>query len=160
MFMEMKPNETDMMSVLADFIRIRTAVDRAISPISQEYGLTPLTVIALHVISCQENPTVSELFRSLELNQGNVSSMCKRLEEGGFIIRRRVEADERRRTLEITEKGRNALDMIGRRITAGAGREKVFTDEEFGEIFKAMAVLCRASRKLEAVISSVPIEQK
>lgn len=42
------------------------------------------------------------------MNQGNISTQCKRLEQAGFLHRTRSAQHERVVTLELTEKGQEA----------------------------------------------------
>ena len=100
------------MEIVTNFIQAKISFARIMTEIVQEFGLTPLSSITLNLIAHQENPTISSIFKALDLNQGNVSSMCKKLESDGFIIRQRNQRDERSVVLLITEQGRNALNGI------------------------------------------------
>jgi len=100
------------MEIVTNFIQAKISFARIMTEIVQEFGLTPLSSITLNLIANQENPTISSIFKALDLNQGNVSSMCKKLESDGFIIRQRNQRDERSVVLLITEQGRNALNGI------------------------------------------------
>lgn len=100
------------MEIVTNFIQAKISFARIMTEIVQEFGLTPLSSITLNLIANQENPTVSSVFKALDLNQGNVSSMCKKLERDGFIIRRRNKKDERSVVLLITEQGKDALNGI------------------------------------------------
>ena len=84
---------------LAELLKLRTNAERAVAPITQKYGLTPVQAVILHLINCYEAPTVGTVFRTLDLNQG--------------IERRRSENDERRVVLFLTEKGERSVRMIG-----------------------------------------------
>ena len=101
---------------LAELLRLKTNAERAIYPVAQKYGLTPVQAIILHLIYESETPTVSTVFRTLDLNQGNVSSTCKKLESAGYISRRRCENNERRVVLTLTEKGLGAVSGIGSEV--------------------------------------------
>ena len=68
-----------------EFIRIRSGIERLMLPVIQDYGLTPTQVAVLNLIRKTDTPTVSKLFKILDFNQGNMSSLCKRLEADGFI---------------------------------------------------------------------------
>lgn len=100
------------MEIVTNFIQTKISFARIMTLIVQQFGLTPLSSITLNMIAHQENPTVSSIFKTLDLNQGNVSSMCKKLENDGFILRQRNKTDERSVVLLITEKGREALNGI------------------------------------------------
>ena len=106
------------MEIVTNFIQAKISFARIMTEFVQEFGLTPLSSITLNLIANQENPTVSSVFKALDLNQGNVSSMCKKLERDGFIIRQRNKKDERSVVLLITEKGRDALNGIEQMLRA------------------------------------------
>lgn len=59
-------------------------------------------------ISCNVNDIVNEL----ELNQGNTSSLLKRMETAGLIKREKAKDDERRVELVITKDGEKKIDEI------------------------------------------------
>ena len=79
-----------------EFIRIRSGIERLVSPVTQQYGLTTTQVAVLNLIRKSENATVSSLFRALDFNQGNMSSLCKKLEADGFIEKIKCHDDERK----------------------------------------------------------------
>ena len=101
--------------VLAEFLRLKTNLDRVLSPITAEFGLTPVQSVMLHLISRSESATVGSIFRQLDLNQGNVSSVCKKLEGDGYIVRNKSPEDERIYVISLTDKGNDALYGIARR---------------------------------------------
>ena len=102
--------------VLAEFLRLKTNLDRVLSPITAEFGLTPVQSVMLHLISRSESATVGSIFRQLDLNQGNVSSVCKKLEGDGYIVRNKSPEDERIYVISLTDKGNDALYGIARRL--------------------------------------------
>lgn len=106
------------MEIVTNFIQAKISFARIMTTIVQKFGLTPLSYITLNLIASQENPTVSSIFKALDLNQGNVSSMCKKLESDGFIIRERNKNDERSVVLQITKQGRDALSGIEQTLHA------------------------------------------
>lgn len=116
---EFAQSDTPMqMEIVTNFIQAKISFARIMTEIVQEFGLTPLSSITLNLIANQENPTVSSVFKALDLNQGNVSSMCKKLERDGFIIRQRNKKDERSVVLLITEQGKDALNGIEQMLHA------------------------------------------
>ena len=130
-----------------EFIRIRSGIERLIMPITQEYGLTPTQVAVLNLIRKTENATVSSLFRALDFNQGNMSSMCKKLESDGFIEKTKCPDDERKTFISLTEKSLSALDGLDKFFTFEEG-ESWLTAEEFHEAELAVIVLRNAARRI------------
>ena len=130
-----------------EFIRIRSGIERLITPITQEYGLTPTQVAVLNLIRKTENATVSSLFRALDFNQGNMSSMCKKLETDGFIEKTKCPDDERKTFLSLTDKSLEALEGLDSFFSFDDG-ESWLTADEFHEAELAVIVLRNAARKI------------
>ncbi|MBE6588153.1 MAG: MarR family transcriptional regulator [Ruminococcaceae bacterium] len=130
-----------------EYIRVRSGVERLILPITQEYGLTPIQVSVLNLIRKTENATVSSLFRALDFNQGNMSSLCKKLEADGFIEKSRSTEDERKSYLSLTDKGYMALHGIDEFFNF-TDDECWLTEEEFLEAEKAITLLRNAAKKV------------
>ena len=130
-----------------EFIRIRTGVERLMLPAAQSYGLTPTQVAVLNLIRKNGMATVSSLFKALDFNQGNMSSMCKKLEADGFIKKIKCTDDERKSYLTLTDKATEALDGIDRVFTF-EDSESWITTEEFERAVEAVAVLREVARKI------------
>lgn len=135
-------NYTLLLETLQDFIKMRSSLDRLMTPITQSYGLTPMQSAILNLVKHSEKPTVSTLFRSFELNQGNMSSMCKKLEADGFIKKTRSKDDERCTFLSLTEKGEAAIAGINS-VFSYTDEECWLTREEMKEAENAIAVIRR-----------------
>lgn len=140
---------TMQLEMLTNFIQARISFERTMTPIVQRFGLTPISSITLNLIAHQENPTVSSVFKALDLNQGNVSSMCKKLESDGFILRQRNKADERSVVLVITEKGRSALDGVEQTLRAYFCDEDIVSQEDFLEATKGINALKQIIHDIE-----------
>ncbi len=132
-----------------EFIRIRTGVERLMLPAAQSYGLTPTQVAVLNLIRKNGRATVSSLFKALDFNQGNMSSMCKKLEADGFITRVKCTDDERKSFLTLTEKATDALEGIDRVFTFDDS-ESWITTEEFESAVEAVAVLRAVAQKINS----------
>ncbi len=137
------------LEVVANFIQTRISFERIMIPITQQFGLTPLSSVTLNLIAHQEKPTVSSIFKTLDLNQGNVSSMCKKLENEGFILRYRCKTDERSVVLIITEKGRAALDGVERSLRAYFGDEQTVSKKDFTQALDGIEALKRIVQNIE-----------
>lgn len=137
---------------LAELLRLKTNAERAIYPVTQKYGLTPVQAIILHLINENEPPTVSTVFRTLDLNQGNVSSTCKKLESAGYISRRRSENDERRVVLTLTEKGLGAVVGISDEVAMRYPFFKTVYKEDALLAKECVATLRNLAAKLNEMI--------
>jgi len=133
---------TLLLETLQDFIKMKSSLDRLMTPITQSYGLTPMQSAILNLVKHSEKPTVSTLFRSFELNQGNMSSICKKLEADGFIKKTRSKDDERCTFLSLTEKGEAAIEGINS-VFSYTDAECWLTREEMKEAENAIAVIRR-----------------
>ena len=141
-----------------EFIRIRSGIERLITPVTQEYGLTPTQVAVLNLIRKTENATVSSLFRALDFNQGNMSSMCKKLESDGFIEKTKCPDDERKTFLSLTYKSLDALESLDKFFSFDKG-ESWLTADEFHEAELAVIVLRNAARKINEKLGEALIEK-
>lgn len=69
-------------------------------------GLTYPQYLVLLALWEKDNVTVSEIGARVQLDSGTLSQLLKRLEESGFISRRRdVGRDERKVLISLTEQG-------------------------------------------------------
>ncbi len=117
-------NKNLCLETVMEMLKLRNSIEHTVSPVTQRYGLTPIQAAALYFIHSSGDATVGSVFRAFKLNQGNASSMCKRLESEGFILRRRSEEDERKVVLALTEHGHRVIGSIekdARMIFPGPG---------------------------------------
>lgn len=102
---------------LPDFYKIlKTHLDAAFQPIAESEGLTVMQARILIEIKSSEQATVGRVSRLMGENHGNCSSLCKKMEQAGFVRRIRSKADERIVILQLTPQGDQAVDTICRRI--------------------------------------------
>jgi DNA-binding MarR family transcriptional regulator len=87
--------------------RATTAVYR---PLLDELGLTYPQYLVLLALWERDGQQVGELCTRLALDTGTVSPLLKRLAAAGLIERRRLESDERRVAIHLTEAGRGLQD--------------------------------------------------
>ena len=142
-------NSSFQLEAVTSFIQARISFERIMTPITQKFGLTPLSVITLNLIAHQENPTVSTVFKTLDLNQGNVSSMCKKLEGDGFILRQRCKTDERSVVLVITEKGKAALNGVEHTLRGYFDDEHIVSQKDILSAISGIEALRRIIYNIE-----------
>ena len=75
------------------------------TPYLEKLGLTYTQFITMAVLWEQKSLTVKELGKHLYLDSGTLTPLLKKLEEKGFVTRRRSLEDERSLIVTITEKG-------------------------------------------------------
>jgi DNA-binding MarR family transcriptional regulator len=98
------------------------AVTRAYGPLLRDFGLTyPQYLTLLALWDDGEPMTVGELGSRLRLDSGTLTPVLKRLEQAGFITRRRDSADERRVLVAVTAAGRDLQDRVADVPTRLAG---------------------------------------
>lgn len=84
----------------------------ALEPVTRDQGLTMTQLRFLCEIKIRQPITVGMLSSIVGENKGNCSSMCKKLENAGYLIRRRCPQDERRVELQLTVQGEELLRRI------------------------------------------------
>ena len=89
------------------------------TPLLKPLGLTYTQYIVFLVLWEKDGITVSELCTKLMLDNGTLSPLLKKMEQAGYIERRRSREDERVVLITLTEKGR-ALQKDAEEIPAKA----------------------------------------
>lgn len=136
-----------------NFSRYRKEVDTVLSEISSNvekfmksfldmFGITVIQFKILSVISEKGNISIGELSNRTIMDAGNMSSMCKKLEKNGCLVRTRNLKDERVVEVSLTDK---AKDMITKLDSLFDERFKNFFENENDE---DLEVILRALKKL------------
>lgn len=147
-----QPNEFRL-AVMHNFLRLKLLVERIMQPILQRHGLTQVGLFVLlsirHMEAC---PTIGEmrrmLNRSMPLNQGNFSSLCKRMEQEGLLNRRRKKEDERAVLLELTPHGAEVVAQVEEEFAA---LDRILTQYSEQERDNALMGFCAFTSFLEHV---------
>lgn len=92
--------------------QVKSDIRRFIDKILQTEGITMMQGYILFRLSKGPISSISSASREFELNQGNLSAMCKQMEKAGLIKRTRNPADERVVNLSLTEKGEQTLERL------------------------------------------------
>ena len=90
--------------LLSSIRRIIRAVDLHSKDLLKKYGMTGPQLLILKEISLSNEISVSEIAKSVSLSQATVTDILVRLEQQGYIHRRRGETDKRKVYVEVTEK--------------------------------------------------------
>jgi len=100
--------------LLMSLVRVAEDFKKRSSTIFKNYGLTFAQYNVLRVLRSSEegSSTVSNVGKIMLVTGANMTGLAKRLERDGFLIRKRHPKDERVTLLEITPKGRQALQNI------------------------------------------------
>ena len=108
-------NEDDRISILTVFQTLKNKTARLLDPIVQVEGLTRLQAGVLLYLA-QQDAAVGDISEATCIGQANASSLCKKLEQGGFLTRSRGRPDGRVVTLSLTQKGQETTQRIQRRL--------------------------------------------
>ena len=77
------------------------------TPLLQPLGLTYTQYLVFLVLWEQDGLTVGEIGEKLMLDNGTLSPLLKKLQQAGYIERRRSAEDERVVVITLTDKGRD-----------------------------------------------------
>lgn len=128
---------------LADFLcfsiySANLAFGRAYKPLLDELGITYTQWIAIVALWEEDHLTVKGLGERLFLESNTLTPLLKRLEELGYVRRRRDPGDERQVMVSLTEAGRSLRERGGRNKLASATG---LAPEDFARLQKAVADL-------------------
>ncbi|HHZ00991.1 MAG TPA: winged helix-turn-helix transcriptional regulator [Tissierellia bacterium] len=142
---------------LWDMIRLTsTNFETAFKPIVEIHGLTTMQSRVLIAINEFDGSTVGSISRIIEISSPNASSLCKKLEKDGFIVRERSSDDERVVTLKLTEKGEKTLHQINSDLKNLFGPiiEKV-PEEDFETMISGIKLLNKLLSELEKAVKEL-----
>ena len=104
-------------STILDLLReMESNLYAVLQPIYAPHQITVLQGRALREISRRRAVTIGELAVSLGMACANTSTLCKRLEASGFVLRSRKKEDERVVQISLTEKGAAVLREVEKSI--------------------------------------------
>ncbi|MBR4446587.1 MAG: MarR family transcriptional regulator [Solobacterium sp.] len=76
------------------------------TPVLKPLGLTYTQYLVFLVLWEKDGQTVGEICRKLYLDSGTVTPLLKKMEDAGYVERRRQKEDERVVSVTLTEKGK------------------------------------------------------
>ncbi len=83
------------------------AITRAYKPLLDALGLTYPQYLVLSVLWEEDGQTISAIASRLALESSTITPLVKRLEQAGFVERKRSAADERQVHVRLTQCGRD-----------------------------------------------------
>ena len=127
------------------------AFTRAYAPLLEPLGLTYPQYIVMLVLWEKDDLSVSELGERLALDSGTLTPLLKRLEESGFIERRRDADDERVVRVRLTRAGQK-LEERARSVPIDLMRRAGYepTKECLGSFDELRGALQELTKNLEA----------
>lgn len=92
------------------------AFNRAYKPLLEPLGLTYPQYLVMMVLWEEDTQSVKAIGDRLGLDSGTLSPLLKRLEQAGYVVRKRCSGDERQVLVSLTETGtglrRRAADVM------------------------------------------------
>jgi DNA-binding MarR family transcriptional regulator len=86
------------------------AMHAAYAPLLEPLGLTYPQYLVLTALAAQDGQTVGEIGLALRLESNTLTPLLKRMEQQGWLTRRRDEVDERQVRIALTGDGRALAD--------------------------------------------------
>ena len=108
-------NEDDRFSVLTIFQTLKAKTSRLLDPVVQSEGLTLLQACVLGHLY-QQDAAVGDISGLAVIDQANASSLCKKLEQEGYLTRTRRASDRRVVILSLTPRGRETVERLQARL--------------------------------------------
>jgi len=103
----MKTDKSD--ELLRSIRKIIRAVDLHSKVLLKKYGLTGPQLMILNEIGKSSELSVTEIAKHISLSQATVTTILDRLEQQGFIVRKRGQSDKRKVYIEASEKTKDIL---------------------------------------------------
>lgn len=142
--------------VLIELRRILRATQLGARTLARESGMTTSQLVVLQILNSQTEMTARQLAESMHLTQATVTSLLDRLQDRGWITRRRGEQDRRRVYVQLSDEGRRQLER-----TPESLQERFlgqFTALQPWEQSTILAALQRVAHLLDAVsIDASPV---
>ena len=132
---------SDFRKTTLEYIRkINENTNKMFNPIIQQYGLTMLQFMILAEL--KDSPhTIGSLAYGIHAAGSNISSICKKLENKGILIRVRDRDDERVVKVTLASKGNQIVSEIERQLNERIKRVEGVTEETFNDIIKGLEQL-------------------
>jgi DNA-binding MarR family transcriptional regulator len=114
--------------VCQDLLGLIGRMKTSLAHLSEKYDLTIMQVHALYAIS-QGDTTMGQVADTLHCDASNVTGIVDRLVAGRLITRQEGTHDRRTKTLQLTDKGRAAVDDIYSNLPAQLGCGRLSEEE-------------------------------
>jgi len=141
----------DFKNILWSYTRqINERTSNLIITLCDHHGITTLQGRILIEIEQHGSHTIGSLARRLHIAGTNISTMCKKLEGKGLIVRVRDDGDERVVKVALSDKGKTLVDEINRELIEKISKSiKGETDQSLHEIINGLKKLKTLLEKME-----------
>ena len=106
-------------------------------PYLDEINLTYTQYITMMVLWEEQEINVKKLGEKLLLDSGTLTPLLKKLESKGYIVKNRLESDERNVLISITEEGKK-LKNKAKKIPIKVGKCNHISEEESINLYKIL----------------------
>lgn len=134
--------------------KIADSTDLAFNSIGARYGITMMQLRLLMELQSSERHTVGSLAGGICIAGANISSMCKKLEQQGFLQKKRDARDERVVLLKLTEKGEKTIVEIDGYLNERIARYMEEQDEA------AFTMIIDGMEKLNSLLQSIVADEE
>ncbi|MBS4916470.1 MAG: winged helix-turn-helix transcriptional regulator [Clostridiales bacterium] len=136
--------------VLRDIQLTKTYMEKTMDPVVQSEGLTVLQALVLLGLEQGTVDNVSSLCHATGMGQANASTLCKKMEREGFLLRVRGKEDARVVTLQLADRGRNALSRMKEKFQAYDVVLQTIPPEKFDAVLGGIAAAQEILRRILA----------
>lgn len=91
---------------------INDHIHELLEPIAKEEGLTLSQLFVLANIQCPHMQTIGSLAKELRIDRSNTSTLCKKMEKDGLLVRKRSLDDERIVQLSLSDRGNEIVKRV------------------------------------------------
>jgi len=103
----------DFKKLIMDYTKkITDSTNSAFNYVGSRYGLTMMQLRLLMELQSSQRHTVGSLAVGICMAGANISNLCKKLEQQGFLQKKRDPNDERVVMLKLTDKGEKTVKEI------------------------------------------------
>lgn len=133
---------------------IQVSKDTVLCPVAKDYSITPLQLRILMEVNLRKNLSLNRLAKVMDMNNGNVSTICKKLEQQGYLTRERRADDERFITLKLSSEGTKIIQQMEQDI------ESKYCLMMEGVSEERLEKIAAGIRELKALIDEMNAQQR
>ena len=133
----MPPDQASLpMGEVLDFLRLTWSLDHALQTLSKTMlgtiGVTGPQRLLLRIVARFPGLPAGDIAAAMHLDRSTISGILKRLEQGGFLQRRRDEQDGRRTLVFLTARGRSiaaessgTIEVVVEQVLSGLSADQI-----------------------------------
>ena len=135
---------------------MKNLLHQLLHPILQKHGLTLAQFFVLSAVRSGTAGTVGALSREIGIGQANTSTLCKKMEQDGLLLRTKGKEDERIVNLSLTSKAKSILTAVESLFSSYDAAQAKVPEDQLEVILNGM----RCSVKLlEYMVNNQSVEE-